>query len=57
MRANYQALIWSLDSVLSPDLPPPQEYGWKLEDDQWVPIMTSLPTAPDTIAESGQVRL
>ena len=34
MKANYQALIWSLDSVPSPDLPPPQEYGWKLEDDQ-----------------------
>ena len=51
MRANCQALIWSLDSVPSPDLPPPQEYGWKLEDDQWVPIMTSLAPAPDAIIE------
>ena len=46
MRTNYQALIWSLNSVPSPDLPPPQEYSWKLEDDQWVPIMTCLPPAP-----------
>ena len=51
MRANCQALIWSLDSVPSPDFPPPQEYGWKLEDDQWVPIMTSSPPAPDAIIE------
>ena len=51
MRANCQALILSLDSVPSPDLPPPQENGWKLEDDQWVPIMTSLPPAPDAIIE------
>ena len=51
MRANCQALIWSLDSVPSPDLPPPQEYGWKLEDEQWLPIMTSLPPAPDAIIE------
>ena len=33
MRTNYQALIWSLNSVPSPDLPPPQEYSWKLDDD------------------------
>ena len=51
MRANCQALIWSLESVPSPDLPPPQEYRWKLEDDQWVPIMMSLPPAPDAIIE------
>ena len=50
-RANYQALIWSLDRVPSPDLPPPQEYVWKLEDDHWVPIMTSLPPAPDAVIE------
>ena len=31
MRANCQALIWSLDSVPSPDLPPPQEYGSGLQ--------------------------
>ena len=45
MRANYQALIQSLDSVPSPDLPPPQEYGWKLEDDQWVPMMSLISSA------------
>ena len=28
-----------------------QPCGWKLEDDQWVPIMTSLPPAPDAIIE------
>ena len=26
-----------------------QPCGWKLEDDQWVPILTSLPPAPDAI--------
>ena len=45
-RANYQALAWSLDTVPKPQLPSPETFGWKLEDDKWVPVMTSLPAAP-----------
>ena len=51
MRANYQTLVWNLDTVPFPDLPSPQEYGWKLKDDQWMPVMTSLAPAPNAVIE------
>ena len=50
-RANYQALVWSLDTVLKPQLPSPETFGWKLEGDKWVPVMTSLPQAPEAIIQ------
>ena len=28
-RAHYQAMIWANDKVLNPDLPSPENYGWK----------------------------
>ena len=50
-RANYQALVWNLDTVPEPPLPSPEIFGWKLEDDQWVPVMTFLPPAPEAIIQ------
>ena len=52
-RVNYQALMWNLDTVPEPQLPSPETFGWKLEDedDKWVPVMTSLPPAPETIIQ------
>ena len=34
-----------------PQLPSPGTFGWKLEDDKWVPVMTSLPPAPEAIIQ------
>ena len=51
MRAHFQALVWNLDTVAEPDLPPPEEFGWKEESGQWLPIMTSLLPAPEAIIE------
>ncbi|KAL9976959.1 hypothetical protein ACROYT_G014308 [Oculina patagonica] len=50
-RGNYQALVWNLDVVPEPQLPSPETFGWKLEDDKWVPVMTSLPPAPEAIIQ------
>ena len=50
-RANYQALAWNLDTVPEQQLPSPETFGWKLEDDKWVPVMTSLPPAPEAIIQ------
>ena len=30
-RAHFQALIWQNDIVPNPDIPSPENYGWKLE--------------------------
>ena len=50
-RANYQAIVWNLDNVPEPQHPPPETSGWKLEDNRWVPVMTSLPPAPEAIIQ------
>ena len=51
MRANYQALIWNNDIVAKPELPSPDEFGWKREEDKWVPVMTTLFPAPEAVIE------
>ena len=50
-RANYLALVWNLDTVPEPQLLSPETFGWKLEDDKWVPVMTSLPLAREVIIQ------
>ena len=44
-------LVWNLDTVSEPWLPSPEAFGWKLEDDKWVPVMTSLPLAREVIIQ------
>ena len=31
MRAHYQAMVWANDKVPNPDLPSPENYGWKMD--------------------------
>lgn len=50
-RANYQALVWNMDTVPDPQLPSPETFGWKLENEKWVPVMTPLPPAPEAIIQ------
>ena len=50
-RANYQALIWRKCSEQYPDIPEPEDHGWKYENNQLaIDWMTILP-APDSILE------
>ena len=51
MRANYQAMVWNNDIVPDPQLPSPQNFGWKLEDNEWLPVMTTLPPAPKAVIQ------
>ena len=46
MRANYQVMVWDNDIVPQPQLPSPDNFGWKLEDNKWLPVMTTLPPDP-----------
>ena len=51
-RAHYQAMIRNRDTVPNQHLPSFTDYGWLLnKDDFVVPIMVSLPPAPDAILE------
>jgi hypothetical protein len=48
-RAHYQAMEWFQDDRQHPVLPSPTEFGWKLEKDTFVPVMCTLPCAPEAI--------
>ena len=49
MRAHYQVMVWNSDTVPAPYLLSPQNYGWRLDGDQWLPVMTTLPPAPEAV--------
>ena len=45
LRAHYQLMVWNSDRITNPALPSPQQYGWQMDQDEWVPVMTNLPPA------------
>lgn len=49
LRAHYQCIVWVNDMVPNPVLPNPVNYGWRMEDSSFVPVMTTLAPAPDAI--------
>ena len=51
-HAHYQSMIWNRDTVPHQHFPPFTDYDWLLnKDDFTVPIMVSLPPAPNAILE------
>lgn len=44
-------MIWNNDTVPNPEVPSPQEDGWNLEDDVWVPVMTKEQPAPNAVIQ------
>ena len=43
------AMVWENDIIPNPELPLPQTYGWMEDGDYLVPIMNTMPPAPDAI--------
>ena len=35
----------------NPDIPSPENYGWKLENGIYVPVSCELPAAPDAVVQ------
>ena len=48
-RAHYTAMVWYRNTVNYQDLPPPDGYGWKKEDELYVPVMTMNSPAPKAV--------
>ena len=46
LRTHYQLMVWNSDRITNPALPSPQQYGWQMDQDEWIPVMTNLPRAP-----------
>ena len=42
-------MVWNNNIVPQPQLPSPDNYSWKLEDSKWLPMMTTLPPAPEAV--------
>ena len=51
LRAHFQLLVWNKDTEPNPVLPSPSDYGWAMENAEWVPVMTTLPPAPEAVIE------
>ena len=51
MNANHQAMVWNNDIVPQPQLPSPDNFGWKLEANKWLPVMTTLPPALEAVIQ------
>jgi hypothetical protein len=49
LRSHYQAMVWNNDRISNPTLPSPENYGWKQESNQWIPVMTKVPPAPEAV--------
>ena len=48
-RSQYQCIIWKSAPDPNPDIPMPDDYGWKRDCDKYIPVMTTLPPAPETL--------
>ena len=48
LHAHQKAIIWNHDTVPQPVIPPPDNYGWKQEDDGWTPVMTTQLPSPES---------
>ena len=51
LRAHYQCLVWNSDTTAKPSIPSPEQYGWKLDDDTWVPVKSLQLPAPLSVLQ------
>jgi len=51
LRAHYQLIVCNHDRAPNPELPPPESYGWERNADEYLPVMTKLPPAPEAIIQ------
>ena len=54
LRAHYQLTVWNSDRITNPELPSSQHYGWRMDQEEWVTVMTNMPPAPKAILQLVQ---
>ena len=50
-RAHYQSSIWRQAHINFPDIPEPEDSGWRLMNDELQPILMSAAPVPDSCLE------
>ncbi len=51
LRAHYIAMIWMQACESQPSLPSPTDYGWKSEENTFLPVMCLNPPAPEAMTK------
>ena len=49
--AHYQMMVWNSDTITNPELLSSQNYGWWMDKDEWLPVMTTLAPAPEAVTQ------
>ena len=49
LMSHFQMVVWNNNRVPNLIIPSPGNYGWKIEGDHWVPVMTTKLPAPDAV--------
>ena len=49
LRTQLMCLIWKSSHLQKPTSPDPENYGWEMKDDEYLPIMTDQLPAPDAV--------
>jgi hypothetical protein len=49
LRAHHQTMIWKTATSAFPELVDPSDCGWKVIENQYTPIFTTNPSAPEDI--------
>ena len=50
-------MVWKKVAVPNPVLLSPRDCGWAMDDEEWVPLMTTLAPAPKAIIPTCQVQV
>ncbi len=51
LRAAYQSIVWAHLEDANPIYPPPNQFGWKEQNDIFVPVITTIEPAPKAVIE------
>ena len=51
LRVAYQGGIWTTSTNSNCQIPSPSQWGWRLENNQWQPVWTTLPKAANACTE------
>jgi hypothetical protein len=51
LRAHYQAIVWKQAHIPKPDIPAPDQYGWKRDQGQLIPVLMSKQAIPQECME------
>uniref|UniRef100_UPI00358E90E1 uncharacterized protein isoform X2 n=1 Tax=Myxine glutinosa TaxID=7769 RepID=UPI00358E90E1 len=50
-RVVYQGGIWTTSRQAQPTVPSPEEWGWTMQNDHWVPVWMTIPEAAKACKE------